>query len=724
MSQTLTRRHFLKSASLAGASVIGTSRFLAQSITPGTPQGFHFGAVYYRGQNQPPREDWKRDHRVASEDGHTLLRHWVPWNVVEISPGKYLWDDYAIMLDLAAAHGIRVVLAEMLVDFPEWLIAAHPEARIQMPSGQKRASEMHISSRNGGHHTLCLNHSAVSEAAQLFLTALAARFRGHPALLGYDIWNECTQYTAERLCFCSACQQAFRKWLQTNHPDITTLAKRWHRPSLTAFDQVELPRTPLLFPDFLDSIRWRNHDAQHWMRWRRDTLKQTDPTAVIIAHGNAKTHADASVCVGDDFLAAQNCEVFGYTHYFGNGHSSLLSGDLIRGAAQGKPFWRAEAIGGPQWFRRKIGEPRPAMDELDDPSAIRLDALQSMAAGATAYLNPRWRSLLDGPLFGAFGWYADDGSRTAKSEQIKSLAAWVARPDVAKLWSMKPARSDVAIVLVDESQDWTYAMQGDTNAYAGCVRGLHRGLTAAGLSCDFIKPEPTMLQPHQLAYVPFPVALSARTLSTLMQWAEAGGHLVLEACAGYFDELAHSFPKQPNRQLGSLFGPIVARTSFALDQHADLKIHTPKGQLTCALYRQSFLSTADHEVLGHYEDGSAAMIRRGFGKGFITLIGSNPSFAMNQTTPSVPVLQLLLKKNDLAQSGVSPCLVRHFVGQAERAVWVVNPTQKDCQISLPSPTSPEMLRGRLMAFDHGSSAVQVSIPAQDAAVLLFKLTDH
>ena len=129
----------------------------------------------------------------------------MPWNVVEVSPGKFVWDDYATMLDLAARHGIRVVLAEMLVDFPEWLIAAHPEARIEMASGQKRQSEMHISSVNGGHHALCLNHPAVSETAERFLTAMANRFRGHPALLGYDIWNECTQYVAERLCFCSAC---------------------------------------------------------------------------------------------------------------------------------------------------------------------------------------------------------------------------------------------------------------------------------------------------------------------------------------------------------------------------------------------------------------------------------------------------------------------------------------------------------------------------------------
>jgi beta-galactosidase len=716
----MNRRQFLKIASLPSAGLLGVSPVRAQTASPWSAESFHFGAVYFRGQNNPPRKDWERDHRVAAEDGHTLFRHWVPWNVVEVSPEKFVWDDYATMLDLASKNGIRVVLAEMLVDFPEWLIAAHPEARIELSSGQKRQSEMHISSVNGGHHTLCLNHPAVSKAAERFLTAMASRFRGHPALIGYDIWNECTQYVAERLCFCSACQQTYRYWVKETHGNIAEVAKRWHRPSLTAFDQIELPRAPVLFPDFLDSIRWRNDDAQHWMRWRRDVLKKADPEAKTIAHGNAKTHADASVCVGDDFRAAENCEVFGYTHYFGNGHSVLLSSDLIRGASHGKPFWRAEAIGGPQWFRRKIGEPRPVMDELDDPAAIRLDALITMATGATAYMNPRWRSLLDGALFNSFGWYADDGSRTAKSAEIKQLAAWVSRTDVAPLWKLKPVRSDVAIVLLDEAQDWCYAMQGDTIAYAGCVRGLHRGFTVAGIVCDFIKPTAAMLRDHQVAYVPFPVAMSGKTMNTLVSWAEAGGHLVLEACAGYFDEVAHSFQQQPNRALGNIFGSIIERSSFALDQHDGLKIQTSAGELPCGLYRQTFRTTDKLEVLGKFDDHSPAIVRRKIGTGSITMIGSNPSYAMNKVAPTPKMLLALLQTKTEAESTDVHCIIRHFASDSLSAAWVVNPTLADREITIRTPSLPTVLRGHLLTFDSRTSKAKLNVYARDAAVLLFK----
>ena len=66
----MNRRSFIAQTS-AGLALMALPRHsvfgaAAQDATP----GFHFGAVYFRGQNNPLREDWERDHRVAAEDGH------------------------------------------------------------------------------------------------------------------------------------------------------------------------------------------------------------------------------------------------------------------------------------------------------------------------------------------------------------------------------------------------------------------------------------------------------------------------------------------------------------------------------------------------------------------------------------------------------------------------------------------------------------------------------
>ena len=39
---------------------------------------FPYGAVYFRKSN-PPKEDWERDYKTASEDGMNIFRHGVWW---------------------------------------------------------------------------------------------------------------------------------------------------------------------------------------------------------------------------------------------------------------------------------------------------------------------------------------------------------------------------------------------------------------------------------------------------------------------------------------------------------------------------------------------------------------------------------------------------------------------------------------------------------------------
>ncbi len=44
-------------------------------------------------------------------------------------------------------------------------------------------------------------------------------------------------------------------------------------------------------------------------------------------------------------------------------------------------------------------------------------------------MNLRFRPLLDGPLFGAFGSYGMDGSRTPRSDMASKIAFWTNAPE-------------------------------------------------------------------------------------------------------------------------------------------------------------------------------------------------------------------------------------------------------------------------------------------------------
>ena len=226
---------------------------------------FPYGAVYFRKSN-PPREDWERDYRTAAEDGLNIFRHWVMWSAIEIAPGVYDWEEYDRQLDLAAENGIKTIIAEMLT-IPEWLAASEPDLLYQKMDGMRCRSHIGVSSATGGFNAgPCLDNPKGKEYAERFLRALAERYKDHPALLGYDVWNECNY--PEDICACPHTMRAWHAWLERKYGDIQTLGRAWHRYSYTSYDQVAPPPELSLYPESLDWIAFRRENFYSHMQWR------------------------------------------------------------------------------------------------------------------------------------------------------------------------------------------------------------------------------------------------------------------------------------------------------------------------------------------------------------------------------------------------------------------------------------------------------------------------
>src|SRR5258705_6373759 len=147
--------------------------------------------------------------------------------------------------------------------------------------------------------------------------------------------------------------------------------------------------------------------------------------------------------------------------------------DLTRASAHGKPFWHAEATGGALWLQPQVIN-RPLEDgRSSDDKDVRVWSMIDMAAGATGILFTRWRPLLNGPLFGAFGPMGMDGSVTPRAEMASKLAGWTNKQ--ADIWKSRPVKGDVGIVFVQESEDFS-VVQGS----GGGGRGGGRGAAGEG----------------------------------------------------------------------------------------------------------------------------------------------------------------------------------------------------------------------------------------------------
>jgi beta-galactosidase len=128
---------------------------------------FPYSAVYFRKSN-PPKSDWQRDYKTASEDGMNIFRHWFLWSAIEIAPDQFNWDDYDKQLDLAAQNGIKTIIAEMITAAPEWAFRKFAHARFETREGRKVGSHISGSCVTGGFPGLCLDNDDYKKLAEHF----------------------------------------------------------------------------------------------------------------------------------------------------------------------------------------------------------------------------------------------------------------------------------------------------------------------------------------------------------------------------------------------------------------------------------------------------------------------------------------------------------------------------------------------------------------------------
>lgn len=682
-----------------------------------------FGAVYFR-YSAPDKKDWERDYKRAAEDGITHFRHWLPWAAIETTPGEFHWEYYDELVALGNKYGIKTVLAEMSTIYPDWFFSEHPEARLTDRAGQKRFNNMNDSSMAGGTHSMCMDHKAVREGVGRFLQAMGEHFRGTEGILGYDVWNECSLYSPSGRCYCPESEKEFQRWLKEKYQTLENLHNAWCRHSYTDWSQIRMPRVTGPYPEFFDMIRFENDQQERWFRWRIDVLRAADPTHNIIAHGNGKAHSDIATCCGDDWRYAKHPDIFGYTLWYANNCSTLMGGDMIRSASGGKEFWRAEAIGDATWeFRSDKTEPETKKDVMASPDHIRIDALMSIGTGATAFINPRYRGLNEGHLFQAYGWYAPNGDRTARSAEITTLAGWCQSEKTRELWKAAPVRGQIGILILEDAQALCYALYDDTDIYADCLKGSYQAFVDSSVQADLIRM--TQIDDYKILYLPYPAGISDQDMRILKAWVEKGGTLISEGCFGFFNDCGHAIEtSQPNRGFEEVFGCVQTAVHLGPDANKELVIDSGKGKIPAGVYRQAYALTGGRAE-GFYENGEIAAVSNQYGKGRSLLIGSMPGYGYQHHAEEGARrwFASLLRTAGVTPEAETPynrdVTVRLWKNGDVTYAWIFNfaETGQEVEVRFRDETrEPKLLRGADLT-QNGNRTITVRIPGEDAAIV-------
>jgi len=732
----ITRRDFIRTSALLTASATMASAAEAAALDNNASEDsrapvFPYGAVYFRKSN-PPEQDWARDHETAAHVGMNIFRHWFMWSAIEVAPGKYDWSDYDRMMDLAHRNGIKVVIAEQVTAAPEWAFRKFPHAQLLASDGTRAYSIISESSATGGFPGLCLDNPDVRGLAETFLTALIEHYRGHPALFGYDLWNENTSFGGNpnhMYCYCDATKQRLRNWLRNRYGTLEKAGKTWQRYSYATWDDVEPPRSFSGYPDSLDWLEFRIDNAYDLYDWRLRLFRKLDPNHKITAHGVAGTLDDMPSSSHNEWRSAKRVDIYGLTWIAARKGNEpwkqFHAMDLVRCGARGKPFWHAEAQGGPLWMQPQVIGRRKDDGRIPDEEDVRIWNLITCAGGAKGILYCRWRPLLDGPLFGAFGPFAMDGSVTPRAEMAGKVARWAnAHPEI---WKSNPVRGDVGLVFAPESELFNYVQQQSTSFYSQSICGAYQAFFDSNIQPDFVSLDD--IGEYKLIYLPYPVMLKQESVEKLRKYVQQGGMLVSEGLPGYFGDHGHVGTTQPNYGLHEVFGAKEIDVEFMPDISDELTFQFKGAKLYGRFFRQAYQVNGGTEI-GQYADGMTAAVQNKFGQGQTILIGTFPGagYSLHRGAATKSAFAGLLDAAGLIQTAKTDntnVQARLHRGAGGAYLWVTNPTREaqTARITLSQAagsfsTGEDIWGSQKVSL--GSGQISVNVGGRDAAVIALR----
>ena len=149
----------------------------------------NIGVQYYR-PPFPADKYWADDFRKIRDSGLNAVQLWILWGWVEAKPGRFVYDDYDRLVELAGKAGLGVVLSTIAEIQPHWIHREVPGSEMIDHMGHRVISsnrgECHFGMTPGG----CTDHPGVWERMAKFLTTTVERYRSASNLLGWDAWNE------------------------------------------------------------------------------------------------------------------------------------------------------------------------------------------------------------------------------------------------------------------------------------------------------------------------------------------------------------------------------------------------------------------------------------------------------------------------------------------------------------------------------------------------------
>ena len=591
---------------------------------------FEFGITYVLNPNDGENEI-RRHLRDIRSMGFTMIRTFLPWDGVEPSDGVFEFGKFDCIHDIAAEEGLHI-LESFSIYPPCWL--------------REKLFEVYKYEQTG--RFPCLDLPLLREHAERYIGMLVKRYRNHPALYQWSVWNE----PAKQPCYCAYTIEAFGKWLRRRYPTREALHQGWYSEQnifcaqnlpddFEHFDAAEIKRvlapankrrnTPIL----VDYQRFLMDDLIENIAFVTKVITALDPDHTTQCH---TTHPifNGVAAANDEYGISKLVDAYGITlHYW---YSSQLRRedrslafsfglDRVRGWAGDKPAWLTELQAGP--CKGMTPSPERLHSEL-------YRTLVREMAGAVLWQYHGWRA-------GQFevGEYSlvnpSDGGPTERSKAAGRFGAALASLS-EKVGRMSRPAARCAIFVSTETnllqtirslkqQDVNHPKRFSPYEHNLSVFACYKALRLHGIDVDFVCERQILegaLSRYQVLYMPQVSMIQPPVAQAVADFVREGGALYADGRTAELTGNIFLKDSVPCCGLAEVFGAREADFIACEEEEEQNNVLTMADgeRLTGYWQKQCLAPAADAEVAGRFADGTPGIVTHRFGKGRTMLVGT------------------------------------------------------------------------------------------------------
>lgn len=508
---------------------------------------FIFGTQYFRPPF--PREfRWREDIKAISDTGLNAIQLWLVWGWCEVEPGKFVFDDYDRLFDLADEHNLGVVLSTLPEVNPFWIPRVHPDALMVDVEGRRVENCNRWECLSGIVPGACSDHPQIRVLMMRFLEACGHHFKERSNLLAWDVWNEnrWRNHAQDLVCFCEYSKRNLRTFLTEKYGDLAGLGKAWGR-RYASWDDVHIGRLQgLSYPEMQDFTGWMCHRAQEMSTWRVATVKNADPKHIVATHTGSPTvfgglNLNENIFSrGIDWDVATG-DAYGYSSFPKTATPMAPDEFCVRtsavATAGNKPMWMSELQGGQAVVAGMYGTPLTGAEQ-------QAWIWTGIARGAKALLLWGWRNEIFGIESNRFGVIGVDGLASDRQRMLRRSAETVTtHGELLRDFQPHPPQVGVLFQRNTYFRHWMDSNWKKLNGVAGnnsqaathwlaYPRALERLNVPYAIYDD--RHLPSAYGALKFMIVPDAVGLDDTAAEWLCEFAQQGGAVFVEGAAGCY----------------------------------------------------------------------------------------------------------------------------------------------------------------------------------------------